>query len=103
MRFVRFNVVGAIGIAFQLAGIWLLADIAGWRADIATGVAVAATVIHNFIWHVRWTWGDRAPRGRALLAALGRFVLANGLISIVGNIAIVAAPYTRDMPAVAPT
>jgi putative flippase GtrA len=101
MRFVRFNVVGAIGIIVQLALIWLLADVAGWRADAATAVAVTATVLHNFVWHLRWTWADRAPRGRAVVSALARFALTNGLLSLAGNVAIVFALTDRwHVPAV---
>src|SRR5262245_44710805 len=102
MHFMKFNVVAAIGITVQLSTVWLLVNALGLRADIATAVAVVVTVLHNFIWHVQWTWAERAPQGRARLGALARFVAGNGLTSLVGNVVIVAA-LTRlwHVPAVA--
>jgi putative flippase GtrA len=59
---------------------------------VATAIADEAAVLHNFAWHRRWTWRDRAASvdRRASRAALGRFHLANGLVSLVGNVALMA-------------
>ena len=56
----------------------------------ATALAVETAVLHNFAWHERFTWRGSAhapvaERARRLL----RFHLANGLISIAGNLALV--------------
>jgi putative flippase GtrA len=51
---------------------------------IATGLAVEASVLFNFIWHRRWTWADR-PRRHAC-AVLLRFNLTNGVVSLLSNI-----------------
>jgi putative flippase GtrA len=29
---------------------------------VATALAVEAAVVHNFLWHQRFTWIDRPPR-----------------------------------------
>jgi putative flippase GtrA len=87
MRFLRFNAVGVIGFVVQLAVLALLL-----RADLhylaATVVAVEAAVLHNFAWHERWTWRDRPASGTARLGRLGRFHMLNGLVSLVGNLAV---------------
>jgi putative flippase GtrA len=52
---------------------------------VATAVAVEAAVVHNFLWHERFTWSDRAGGG------LGRFLkfnLTTGTLSIAGNLAL---------------
>jgi putative flippase GtrA len=52
---------------------------------VATAVAVECAVLHNFIWHERVTWRERVTaveRCRRLL----RFNLANGVISMAGNL-----------------
>src|SRR5947209_8400715 len=55
----------------------------------ATAVAVEVAVLHNFAWHERYTWKDRAHGGsRALLLRLARFHAGNGLVSIIGNLAL---------------
>jgi putative flippase GtrA len=88
-RFGRFAGVGVAGFAVQLGALALLAR-AGVPAAVATALAVEAAVLHNFVWHERWTWHDRAgSAGR--LARLVRFNMATGLLSIVGNVAITMA------------
>lgn len=87
MRFARFNAVGAIGFAVQLASLAALLR-AGMPYLPATAVAVELSVLNNFLWHERWTWRDRPCSGRARLLRLGRFHALNGLVSLGGNVAI---------------
>jgi putative flippase GtrA len=65
----------------------VLVDGFGANLQAATVVAVGVTVAHNFAWHLRWTWMDRA-RDRSILALFARFSAANGLVSLVGNTAL---------------
>ena len=89
-RFLRFNVASALGIGVQLGVLWILMRGLHVGYGAATGVAVLAAVGHNFVWHWRWTWGDRAiPLGR-VPAALARFLAANGAVSLVGNVVLMA-------------
>ena len=86
-RCFRFSVVGAMGIAVQLAMLWLLTRVAGLDYLLATGLAVESAVLHNFLWHQRYTWPDRGIRGvNLVVAALARFHMSAGLISIGGNL-----------------
>lgn len=88
-RWLKFNFVGAIGILVQLATLALLAGLLRLHYLAATALAVEAAVLHNFVWHYRWTWKDRtrgAPRRALLLPALWRFHVSNGLVSIAGNL-----------------
>lgn len=89
-RFVRFNIVGAIGVGVQLAALWILADVAHVHYMFATPAAVGLAVANNFAWHWRWTWRDRAEAG-GVAGAFVRFVLANGVVSLVGNFAVTSA------------
>jgi dolichol-phosphate mannosyltransferase len=87
-RFLRFNLVGALGIGVQLTGLWVLVEVGRAPYLVATAVAVSAAIVHNFLWHVWWTWRDRPARGRAVALRFGRFVLANGLVSFAGNLGV---------------
>ena len=63
----------------------------GLGADylVATFLAVEAAVLHNFIWHERWTWVERTrQKAGGVIGRLFRFHLANGLISIAGNLVL---------------
>jgi putative flippase GtrA len=89
LRWLKFNAVGALGIGVQLAV--LLGLKSGFHLSylLATALAVEAAVVHNFLWHERYTWADRVrPSWRYSLPRLLRFNLTNGGISIVGNLAL---------------
>jgi putative flippase GtrA len=87
---VRFNAIGVAGFALQLAVVAMLTGACGVPPLIATVIAVETAILHNFFWHERWTWADRPAAGRDRLVRLVRFHLTNGLVSIAGNVAIVA-------------
>jgi putative flippase GtrA len=88
-RWLKFNFVGAVGIVVQLAALQLL--IRGFHVQylVATAIAVELAVLHNFVWHERFTWKDRAGGpGSAVMGRLLRFHAGNGLISIAGNLVL---------------
>lgn len=85
-RFAAFNLVGLAGIAVQLAGVIVLTR-AGVQYLAATAAAVMISVVHNFAWHSLWTWRDRQS---PLAGTFARFVLANGTISLLGNLGVMA-------------
>lgn len=88
-RWLRFNFVGLVGIGVQLAALTLLKEVLHLGYLAATAVAVETAVLHNFVWHEKFTWKDRAGGGmRAVLLRLLRFHLGNGLVSILGNLAL---------------
>jgi putative flippase GtrA len=88
-RWVRFNGVGALGVAVQLATLTWLLNSTSLHYLWATVIAVEAAVLHNFWWHERWTWDDRPAGSRErLLRRLVRFHLLNGVISLTGNLGV---------------
>jgi putative flippase GtrA len=98
-RWSKFNFVGAIGIAVQFAALCVLKSVFHFNYLVATALAVEAAVLHNFVWHERFTWADRVSASqsgsgcawlswRLTLARLARFHLGNGAISILGNLAL---------------
>jgi putative flippase GtrA len=84
IRWLKFNLVGGIGITVQLATLAALKN--GLRLNylLATTLAVEAAVIHNFFWHERFTWIDRASENRTFHFL--KFNLTNGALSILGNL-----------------
>ena len=85
-RWLRFTVVGLAGIVVQLATVHAL-TIADAGTAAATAVGVVAAVVHNFLWHRRWTWRERHP-DIATWRLLARFAAANGAVSLAGNVAV---------------
>ena len=85
----KFNAVGIIGVGVQLAALSILRTGLGADYLVATFLAVEAAVLHNFIWHERWTWVERTrQKAGGVIGRLFRFHLANGLISIAGNLVL---------------
>ena len=85
-RWLMFNAVGGMGIGVQLLTLGALADGLGLDYRLGTALAVLAAVLHNFVWHEHWTWGDRCAGRRGRWARLGSFTLVNGTLSIAGNV-----------------
>jgi len=85
LRLLCFSLVGAVGVGVQLG---VLATLIAMKMNylLATGMAVEAAVLHNFLWHQRFTWRDRTGSRREAFDQLVRFHLSNGLISLVGNL-----------------
>jgi putative flippase GtrA len=88
VRVMKFALVGALGIAVQLGVLHVLAGVLGAPYLIATAAAVATAIVHNFAWHRSWTWHDR--RSERMATGFATFALANGLISLVGNVLAVS-------------
>lgn len=89
MRWLKFNAVGALGIGVQLAVLIALKSGLHLGYLLATALAVEGAVVHNFLWHERYTWADRVqPSWRKSLPRLLRFNLITGGVSIAGNLAL---------------
>ncbi|MEO8592781.1 MAG: GtrA family protein [Candidatus Solibacter sp.] len=88
-RWLKFNLVGLIGIFVQMGAFALLFTVWKMYYIAATALAVETAVLHNFVWHELYTW-RHLPRGGAkdVAGRLLRFHAGNGLISIVGNVAL---------------
>ena len=101
--FFRFYAVGAMGIGVQFAALMLLRRGLGLTVLLATAIAVEAAVLHNFLWHERWTWVDRGLTSSSAGWRFLRFNAGNGLISLGGNVAImwllVSKFHTPDLAA----
>jgi putative flippase GtrA len=89
-RWTMFNAVGIVGLLFQLACLATLRDILGLHYLVATVVAIELTLLHNFWWHVQWTWADRPFSRRLLVRRLARFHVTNGAVSLAGNVVVMA-------------
>ena len=87
IRWCEFNLVGAMGMAVQLGALALFNRWMRGHYLLATAAAIELTLLHNFAWHWGYTWHDRRSDG-SLVHALRRFQLSNGLVSMLGNLAL---------------
>ena len=89
-RFFRYNLVGAMGLSVKFSVLTALVEFAGAGYLASTAVAVEAAMIHNFTWHLQWTWSDRSAglsRREALMRLL-RFHLGAGAVAMLANLLV---------------
>ena len=87
VRWIRFNLVGAMGMAVQLAALAVFNRWTRGRYLIASTAAIELALLHNFAWHLHYTWRDRRDTS-SRLAQLAKFHLSNGLVSMAGNLVL---------------
>jgi putative flippase GtrA len=89
-RWLIFNSVGAIGFFVHMGVLTLLELWIGMNYYPASIAAVETAILHNFIWHERWTWADRRKISRnPLILRFLYFHLANGMVSLTGILLLV--------------
>ncbi len=86
LRWLRFASVGSGGLLLQISLIALLHGRLGWHYLLVTALAVECAILHNFLWHRRWTWSDRGPQRTA--RRLVRFHATVGGVSLGGNLVL---------------
>lgn len=85
--------VGWMGVVVQLSVLSLATAPFDVHYLVATAIAVETAILHNFLWHERWTWADRGLTTgvtRGALFRLARFNLTSGIISITGNVTLMS-------------
>lgn len=102
IRFSKFALVGMLGAFVQLTLFWFFNRYCRVHVLSATVLAVEMTVLHNFLWHQRFTWSDRTSKtSREIAIRILRFHSGNGLISLVGNAVLTYSLVVRfRLPAV---
>ena len=89
VHWLKFNLVGGVGIAVQVVALLLLKGIFHFHYIAATAIAVEAAVVHNFVWHEQFTWSDRVQASwRRSLPRFAKFNLTTGAVSVLGNLAL---------------
>ena len=89
-RFVAFATVGIVGFLVQVASLVVFVSVTRWPLLVATAASVGLAVLHNFVWHERWTWADRRRGSRGWPMRLVAFGATNGIASLAGNVGLVS-------------
>jgi putative flippase GtrA len=87
LRWGRFNIVGLLGCAVQLALLALLTRLTTLPVTVCVALAVLVTVSHNFVWHIHYTW-PATHRTQSLARRWLAFNLSNGAISLACNLLV---------------
>ena len=92
-RWLKFNAVGWGGILLQLAVLKRRTGGRKRKDGMDTAGAVETAIIHNYLWHERYTWADR--RQTRLRWRFLKFNLTTGTFSIAGNIGMMSLLVAR--------
>src|SRR5437660_12851587 len=84
VRWMKFNAVGAGGILVQLGVLAVLKSGLQLEYLFATALAVEAAILHNYLWHERFTWRDRVSASS--WRRLAKLILTTGFFSILANV-----------------
>jgi putative flippase GtrA len=85
IRWGKYNLVGAMGMMVQLGALTFFNRWMAGHYLYASAAAIELTLLHNFVWHLHYTWRGRSE-GASRMHQLVRFHLSNGLVSMVGNL-----------------
>ena len=86
-RCVIFYAVGSLGMVVQLSVLGILTRGLGLHYLVGTGLAVWIAILHNFLWHEKWTWAERTRLDRSRRwRRLAGFHLSSGVVSLTGNL-----------------
>ncbi len=83
-RLARFGAVGALGVVVNNAVLLAAHGVAGLPLLVASAIAVEISILHNFFWNERWTFGSKRMSIRRLgkfnLTSLGGLVITTGVL-----------------------
>lgn len=90
-KWIRFNTIGAMGLGVQLSLLFSLRAVFDLNPFVATFIALQCALIHNFLWHQRWTWSSTRGTGKkAAFRRFLRFTSSSGTISTIGTLGFTA-------------
>jgi len=89
-RPLMFLAVAAGGFLLQTIVVALLTHATRIPPELATAIGVELAVLHNFLWHERWTWNDRVAGRRSRPRRFLTYQLATGSTSLAGNVLVVS-------------
>ncbi|MEI2692940.1 MAG: GtrA family protein [Anaerolineae bacterium] len=85
-RFLKFAIVGAIGMVVDLAVLTFAREVLGLSLSLAVGLGFSVAVVSNFTWNCLWTFPE--SQARPIATQLGQFTFIN-LIGLALNELIV--------------
>ncbi len=77
-RFVKFALVGTLGMVIDLTMLNVLHGLLGWHLLVANSISFSAAVVSNFTWNRLWTFPE--TRHRPVASQLAQFAT----VSVIG-------------------
>lgn len=81
-RVMRFAAVGLLGLTVQVTVLHILVLELAWPTGWSALMAIEVALLHNLLWHERWTWRGHGRGGRERWRQWATFHAANGSLSL---------------------
>jgi putative flippase GtrA len=85
-RFVKFAIVGAIGMVVDLTILNIMHKVVGLPLLVSNTISFSVAVLSNFTWNRLWTFPE--SRARPLIPQLGQFALVNVVGLAINNLVL---------------
>jgi dolichol-phosphate mannosyltransferase len=86
MRFIKFGIVGALGVVINVGLLHLLTVYCRFDYKIGSIFAIECAIINNFLWNFFWTWNDRKTgTSNGLVVRFVRFHVSSGFTALIVN------------------
>jgi putative flippase GtrA len=85
-RFVKFAIVGAIGMVVDLTILNIMHKVVGLPLLVANTISFSVAVLSNFTWNRLWTFPE--SRARPLIPQLAQFALVNVVGLAINNLVL---------------
>jgi putative flippase GtrA len=85
-RFVKFAIVGAIGMVVDLTILNIMHKVVGLPLLVSNTISFSVAVLSNFTWNRLWTFPE--SRARPLVPQLGQFALVNVVGLAINNLVL---------------
>jgi dolichol-phosphate mannosyltransferase len=95
VRFIKFAIVGSLGVGVHMLTLWLALQAAGLKFGVAQGLAVVGAMTFNYFVNNSFTYRDRRLTGLSLLYGLISFYLVCGL-GAAANVGVAAFLFDRE-------
>jgi putative flippase GtrA len=86
VRFVKFALVGALGMVVDLTVLNVLHKVVGLPLLVANTISFTTAVLSNFTWNRLWTFPE--SRQRSLISQLAQFALVNVVGLAINNLVL---------------
>ncbi len=86
LRFLKFCIVGASGVAVNMGAFWLLYSKFHIYDLVANPIAIEISIISNFLLNDFWTWRDR--RNKPFLVRLVQYNITTSAVAAVTDMLV---------------
>ena len=97
-RFIKFGLVGALGVLVNNFVLWLFHDVLNWILFIASPIAIIVAIFNNYVFNSFFTWKKNLKnRKYTFYQGLWRYYLAASVSGLINYLTLIILTYATGM------